>query len=333
MQTRRLGNTDLELTTVGFGTWAIGGAGWRFAWGKQDDDEAVAAMVKAIDLGINWVDTAAIYGAGHSEELVGRALKELGSSRKPIVATKCERIMLEDGSITGVLKEESVRAEVEASLQRLGVDVIDLYQIHWPQPDEDIEEGWNTLVDLKKQGKVRHIAVSNFNASQMQRIQSIHPIASLQPPYSMINRSIEEETLKYCGDNQIGVVCYSPMCKGLLTGAFTKERAAKLSDEDHRSRDPKFADPQLSIHLALVEGLKKIAQRNSRTVAQLSIAWVLRRPEVTSAIVGGRSPSQVEDTVPAGDWTLTDEDINEIEQLLAIHGGAMEEAGADLGRV
>jgi aryl-alcohol dehydrogenase-like predicted oxidoreductase len=316
MQTRPLGKSGLELTTIGLGTWAIGGGDWRFGWGPQDERDAVSAIIRGIELGINWVDTAAVYGNGKSEELLGKALAQLGPSRRPIVATKCSRVIQPDGSIDGVLKRDSILAECEGSLRRLGVDVIDLYQLHWPIPDEDIEEGWQTLVDLKQQGKVRHIGVSNFSVEQMKRLMPIHPIASLQPPYSMVRPEIEEDILPYCAAGGIGVVCYSPMGKGLLTGKFTRERAESLPQSDHRSRDPMFSGKELEINLQLVEGLERIAAASGRTVAQLAIAWTLRRPEVTSAIVGARHPDQIEETAPGGDWTLTDEDVAHVDALL-----------------
>ena len=316
MQTRPLGKSGLELTTIGLGTWAIGGGDWRFGWGPQDERDAVSAIVRGVELGINWVDTAAVYGDGKSEELLGKALAQLGPSRRPIVATKCSRVIQPDGSIDGVLKRDSILAECEGSLRRLGVDVIDLYQLHWPIPDEDIEEGWQTLVDLKQQGKVRHIGVSNFSVEQMKRLMPIHPIASLQPPYSMVRPEIEEDILPYCSAGGIGVVCYSPMGKGLLTGKFTRERAKSLPQSDHRSRDPMFSGKELEINLQLVEGLERIAAASGRTVAQLAIAWTLRRPEVTSAIVGARRPDQIEETAPGGDWTLTDEDVAHVDALL-----------------
>ena len=314
MNRRKLGDTDLELTTIGIGTWAIGGADWAFGWGAQDDDEAVAAILKGLELGINWIDTAAVYGDGHSEELVAHALAELGKDR-PLVATKFSRVVQPDGSIKAVLDSESIRRECEASLQRLGVEVIDLYQMHWPEPEEQIEEAWATMVALRDEGKMRHIGVSNCNAVQMKRLHAIHPVASLQPPYSMIVRGIENETLDYCAANHIGIVCYSPMCKGLLTGTFSAERAAALDDTDHRSRDPKFSQPQLGVHLQLVDGLKPIAKRNGKTPAELAIAWTLRRPEVTSAIVGARRPKQMVGTADAGDWNLNGDEIAEIDAL------------------
>ena len=314
MQTRKLGWTDLNLSTIGLGTWAIGGGGWKFSWGPQDDKESISAIRRALELGINWIDTAAVYGLGHSEEIVGKAIK--GLRDKPIIATKCERVWDRDGNIFGRLKKESIRSEVEASLKRLKIEIIDLYQIHWPEPDEDIEEAWTTLGDLIKEGKIRYAGVSNFNLEQLKRVQPIHPLASLQPPYSMLERGIEKKILEYCSANNIGVIAYSPMQKGLLTGKFTRERAHKLPEDDHRRRDPRFHEPELSANLRLVEDLRSIAEKSGRTVAQLAIAWVLRRPEVTAAIVGARRPSQIEETVVAGDWVLSKEDIAAIETLL-----------------
>lgn len=316
MQTRRLGNSDLELTTVGIGTWAIGGGDWSFGWGDQDEREAIDGILKGVELGVNWIDTAAIYGDGASEELVGKALRELSTVERPLVATKCGRIMRDDGSVFGRLKKDSVVAECEASLRRLETDCIDLYQMHWPDPDEDIEEGWAAMVELKEAGKIREIGVSNHSVSQMQRLQGAHPVASLQPPYSMLNRDVEDDHLPFCGEHGIGVVCYSPMMKGLLTGSFTLERAKGLSENDHRSRDPKFTSPQVELNLEMVESIRSLAEDSGRPVAQLSIAWVLRRAEVTSAIVGVRKPSQIEQTAGAGDWDLSDEDLAVIEKAI-----------------
>jgi len=323
MQTRKLGYSDLHLTTVGLGTWAMGGGGWAFGWGPQDDTESIAAIRRALDSGINWVDTAAVYGLGHSEEIVGRALT--GLRDKVIIATKCGlvwgrgTVAPQAGSTTpyGRLKAESVRREVEASLRRLNVEAIDLYQIHWPNPDRDIEEAWGVIADLIREGKVRYGGVSNFSVAQLKRVQAIHPVASLQPPYSMLRRGIEKDLLAYCAANDIGVIVYSPMQAGLLTGKFTPERVANLPQDDWRRQDHHFREPELSANLALVERLRPIAERHGRTVAQLAIAWVLRRPEVTAAIVGARRPSQIEETAPAGDWTLSAEDIAEIDALLA----------------
>jgi len=315
MRTRRLGKTNLELTVIGFGSWAIGGGGSKISWGPQDDSESIAAIKKALDLGINWIDTAAIYGLGHSEEIVGKAIK--GISKRPIIATKCGLVWDEKKNITNRLKRESIKNEAEASLKRLDIDVIDLYQIHWPIPDEDIEEGWEAMAQLVKEGKVRYIGVSNFNVSQMKRAQSIYPIASLQPPYSMLKRDVEEDIFPFCRQNSIGVVVYSPMQKGLLTGKITRERVANFPEDDHRRNDPDFNEPLISFNLELVDKLVPIARKHNKTLAQLAIAWVLRRPEVTSAIVGARRPDQIAETVLAGDWILPQEDIDNIEKLLA----------------
>ncbi len=317
MQTRKLGYSDLHLTPIGLGTWAIGGGDNPYGWGPQDDDDSIATIRRALDLGINWIDTAAGYGHGHSEEIVGRAIA--GRRDEVIIATKCGILWKEDGSdIYGHLKADSIRREVEDSLRRLNVEVIDLYQIHWPWPDEDIEEGWGTIADLIKEGKVRYGGVSNFSVDQLKRVQAIHPVASLQSPYSMLVRETEDELLPCCAANNIGVVVYSPMQAGLLTGKFTKERVANFPDDDWRkTRNPHFQEPQLSANLELVEGLRPIAARNGRPLSQLAIAWVLRRPEVTSAIVGARRPSQIEETVGAATWTLSEEDIAEIDALLA----------------
>lgn len=323
MQTRTLGDTDLQLSVIGLGTWAIGGGDWAFGWGDQDDNEAIAAIDKAVQLGVNWIDTAAVYGFGKSESLVGKALAAIPPADRPLVATKCGRTNLGDGNIGKSLRRESVIAECEASLKFLNLDCIDLYQMHWPEPDEEIEEGWQTLVDLKRQGKVRHIGVSNHNVDQMKRLQAIHPIASLQPPYSMIAREVESETLPFCGDNTIGVICYSPMGKGLLTGAFDAVRARGLSDKDHRSRDPRFQSPQLEINLAFVDGLGKIADDLGWTIAELAIAWVLRRAEVTAAIVGSRSPKQIEQTVVAGNHALDQASIAAVDALLKVRDDAL----------
>jgi aryl-alcohol dehydrogenase-like predicted oxidoreductase len=323
MQTKRLGNSSLELTCVGFGSWAIGGGDWQFGWGDQDEQQAIDAIVAAVDAGINWIDTAAVYGGGQSESIVGKALKALGTTRRPIVATKCGRVMTAPDKIEKILKRESIIAECEASLRRLEIECIDLYQMHWPEPDEDIEEGWSTLVELKKQGKVREIGVSNHSVEQMRRLQAIHPIASLQPPYSMLKRDVETSILPYCEENNIGVVVYSPMQKGLLTGKFTIERAKQLSEKDHRSRDPQFQSPLIDAHLGLVDCLRPIAAAHGKSVAQLAIAWVLRQSAVTSAIVGARSPAQIQETASAADWRLSDEELETIDQLLHGHRQAL----------
>ena len=334
MQTRPLGTSTLQFTTVGLGTWAIAGGGWKFGWGPQDETAALAAIRRGVELGINWIDTAAAYGNGRSEELVGRALQQLPASDRPLVATKCGRIFQPDGEIIGCLKRDSVIAECEASLRRLQLDAIDLYQIHWPDPEEDLEEGWSTLAELVKQGKIRWAGVSNCSVDQLRRLQPIHPVASLQPPYNLLDRQIEDATLAFCQEHEIGVVAYSPMGKGLLTGAFDRSRAAALDSDDHRSRDPKFRDPLLSINLQLVEGLRPVAARHGKSVAELAIAWVLRRPEVTSAIVGARRPEQIEQTASAADWQLLPEDLAQIQQALDQRDHALRELGPlDAGRV
>jgi aryl-alcohol dehydrogenase-like predicted oxidoreductase len=320
MRTRKLGWTDLELTTVGLGTWAIGGS-WKYGWGPQDDEESVAAIHKAMETGVNWIDTAPIYGHGHSEEVVGRALKEM--KEKPIVATKLG--LCWDGGYEqfGRLKAASVRKECEDSLSRLGIDVIDLYQIHWPNPDEDIEEGFAEMAKLKDEGKVRCIAVSNFSVEQMERVGKIARVASLQPPYNMCQRGIEKEVLPYCASHEIGVVAYSPMAKGLLTGKVTEEWVASLPDDDHRKGGRDFSEPRLSVNAKLVSALREIAEARGQTPARLAVAWALRRSEVTAAIVGARRPSQIGETAPAGDWELTDEDAEAVGKLLEERNAAL----------
>ena len=314
MQKRQLGDTELNLTTVGLGTWAMGGP-WQFGWGPQDDNEAIAAILTALDKGINWIDTAPIYGLGHSEELVGKALKQ--TKQKPLIATKCGLLWDEKNERAPCLKKESIRKECHESLKRLDVEAIDLYQMHWPEPEEDMEEAWEEMARLADEGKVRYIGLSNFNIEQIERVRKIHRVASLQPPYSMLHREVEDELLGYCAQNNIGVIAYSPMQRGLLTGKFSQERLAGLPLDDHRRRNPDFHDPQFTATLQLVERLKEIAERNGKTCAQLAISWVLRRPEVTAAIVGARRPEQIAETAPASDWNLSEEDVEEIEKLLA----------------
>jgi len=313
MQMRQLGYTDLKLTTVGLGTWAMGGP-WQFGWGPQNDNEAIAAISAALDEGINWIDTAPVYGLGHSEELIAKALKQ--TRQKPLIATKCGLLWNEKKEKVGCLKRKSIRQECHASLKRLRVEVIDLYQMHWPDPQEDIEQAWEEMAKLAEQDKVRYLGVSNFNIEQIKRLQKIYPVASLQPPYSMLHREAEDELLGFCARNNIGVLAYSPMQRGLLTGKFSHERLASLPLDDHRRWNPDFQEPQFTATLELVEQLKEIAQRNGRTLAQLAISWVLRQPEVTAAIVGARRPQQIAETAPASDWNLSQEDIEQIEQLL-----------------
>ena len=314
MQTRQLGGTDMALTTVGLGTWAMGGP-WEYGWGPQDDDEARAAIHEALDAGINWIDTAPAYGLGHSEELVGQVLRQ--TSHKPYIATKCGILWNEKKQKVTHLKRDSIRRECEDSLRRLGIDVIDLYQMHWPDPEEDIEEAWEEMARLAGEGKVRYLGVSNFSVEQIQRVSKIHTVSSLQPPYSMLRRDVEEELLGYCAAHNMGVVAYSPMQRGLLTGKFSHKRLAALARDDHRLRMPEFKDPQFSATLEMVEQLEKIAKRNGRTCAQLAVSWVLRRSEVTAAIVGARRPGQITETVQASEWNLSKADVDEIEDLLA----------------
>jgi aryl-alcohol dehydrogenase-like predicted oxidoreductase len=316
MQTKQLGNSNLNITPVGFGAWAIGGAGWEFAWGAQNDDDSVAAIHRALELGVNWIDTAAVYGLGHSEQVVARALKSW-SGPKPYIFTKCGLRWDANGHEQNILSGPSVREEAENSLRRLNIDVIDLYQIHWP-PDPDspmLEEAWTTMAELKREGKVRWTGVSNFSVKQMRRAKAIAPITSLQPPYSLINRSIEEDILPYCLREGIGVIVYSPMASGLLTGAMTRERAAKLPEDDWRKREPEFNEPRLSRNLELVERLREIAKRHGRLPGEVAIAWTLRNPAVTAAIVGARSARQAEGVMRAAELRLTDKEVSEIEEF------------------
>ena len=314
MKTRQLGKTDMEITPIGYGSWAIGGNNWAVGWGPQDDQQAIAAIKRALDLGINWIDTAAVYGLGHSEELVGRALK--GRDERPYVFTKCSRLWDDKGNPYGNLKADSIRREAEASLKRLQVDVIDLYQMHWPEPERDIEEGWTAMARLKEEGKVRYIGVSNFNVEQMRRAMKIAPIDSLQPPYSLISRDTERELLPFCEENTIGVIVYSPMASGLLTGSMTRERIANLPDDDWRKRDARFQEPQLSRNLALVEKLNEIGFTHNLSPGIVAIAWTLRQPAVTGAIVGVRNPVQIENLLPAAEFRLSEAELAELDEFL-----------------
>jgi aryl-alcohol dehydrogenase-like predicted oxidoreductase len=318
MDLRKLGNSDLQITPVGFGAWAIGGSGWEFAWGHQDDTDSIAGIHRALELGVNWIDTAAVYGMGHSEEVVARALKGWRGSR-PYVFTKCILRWDDKGKIGQNFDPASIRQECEDSLRRLQTDVIDLYQIHWPPQDNgpSLEEAWKTLAALRQEGKVRWIGVSNFNAEQLERAGEIALVTSLQPPYSMIRRKIEESTLPFCEKNGIGVIVYAPMASGLLTGAMTRERAAALPADDFRSRNPEFREPRLSKNIQLVERLRHVGQRYNRAPGEVAIAWVLRKPVVTGAIVGARSAKQAEGVMRAGEFKLSHEDIAEIEGAAA----------------
>jgi aryl-alcohol dehydrogenase-like predicted oxidoreductase len=317
LQKTQFGRTDLEITRIGFGSWAVGGSGWFGGWGSQDDQDSIGAIHQAVKNGINWVDTAAVYGLGHSEEVVSEALKGIPENDRPYVFTKCELVWDEEGNVGNSLKAESVKRECEDSLRRLNVEAIDLYQIHWPNPDEDIEEGWNAMAELKREGKVRHIGVSNFNVGQLKRAEAVAPVETLQPPYSMLNRGVEDEILPYCRENDIGVINYSPMFSGLLTGKMDKQRAESLPEDDWRSRHPQFQKPNLSRNLELVEALREIgAAHGGHAPGEVAIAWTLRNPAITAAIVGGRRPDQVDGVVGAADLTLDDSEVERIESLL-----------------
>jgi aryl-alcohol dehydrogenase-like predicted oxidoreductase len=311
MQKKRLGNSDLELTPIGVGAWAMGGGGWAFAWGPQDDDESISAIHAALDHGVNWIDTAAVYGLGHSEEVVARALA--GRANKPYVFTKCERTWNDKREIQKVLKRDSIRKECEDSLRRLKLDAIDLYQIHWPEPEEDVEEGWETLARLKEEGKVRWIGVSNFTVAQLERCRAIAPVTSLQPPYSAVSPEVQDTQLPYCQEYGIGVIVYSPMKSGLLTGKMTRERVAALPEDDFRRRAPAFQEPQLTRNLALAELMKQIGARHGRSAGEVAIAWVLRHPAVTAAIVGMRSAEQAAGVAGALEFQLSAAEIAEID--------------------
>ena len=315
MKISQLGSSDMWLTPIGFGAWAIGGGDWAMSWGPQDDNASIAAIHKAIDLGVNWIDTAAIYGLGHSEEIVGKAVKE--SHVKPFIFTKCGMVWNKKREIKRTLLE--IRRECEDSLRRLHIEVIDLYQIHWPVEDQDLEMGWTTMADLKREGKVRHIGVSNFSPSQMERCLEIAPIVSLQPPYSMINRSVEAEILPFCQDHSIGVINYAPMHSGLLTGAMTRERVDNLPPDDFRRKARNYQEPYLSRNLAIADFLKQIGARHGVTAGVIAIAWTLANPAITAAIVGGRSPEQVAGVWPAAKFRLSKDEMQEIQAFLEAH--------------
>lgn len=322
MTLRTLGQTDLRITPIGIGAWAIGGGKWEFAWGPQNDDESIAAIHAGLDRGINWIDTAAVYGLGHSETVVGRAIQ--GIAPRPHVFTKCSLVWDQSGTISHNLQADSIRREAEASLKRLGVEQIDLYQIHWPAwrgaPEAaspgSIEEAVGALAKLKEQGKIRHIGVSNFNAQQIERANRVAPVASFQPPYSLLSPEVESSTLPYALAHRIGVIVYSPMASGLLSGAMTRDRIAALADDDWRKQSPNFQEPLLSRNLGLVEILRAIGQRHGATAGEVAIAWTLRNPAVTGAIVGVRSAKQVSGIAGAADLQLGADDVLEIEQQL-----------------
>jgi aryl-alcohol dehydrogenase-like predicted oxidoreductase len=313
LRTTLLGKTGLDISRVGFGAWAIGGGGWEFGWGPQDDDDSIAAIHHALDLGVNWIDTAAAYGFGRSEQIVGRALEGLRGDERPYVFTKASLVEDPGRTVVHSLKRGSILREAEASLKRLGIDAIDLYQIHWPIPAPDIEEGWAAFAELKEQGVVRHIGVSNFSVAQLRPAEEIAPVETVQPQYSLIDRDAETQLLPFAERSAIGVLVYSPMASGLLTGAMTRSRIAQLPDDDWRTHDPRFQEPRLSHHLALVERLRGVADRHSTTPGAVAIAWALRNPAVDGAIVGFRRPGQVDPLVRAGDLRLDANDITAIE--------------------
>ena len=315
MDKKKLGNSDMELTPIGLGSWAIGGGDWQFSWGPQDDNDSIAAIHKALALGMNWIDTAAVYGLGHSEEIVARALKT--TSHKPYIFTKCGLVWDQKREASNSLKQ--IRREVEDSLRRLAVEAIDLYQVHWPKPDEEIEEAWGVMADLRKEGKVRWIGVSNFSVEQMERIRKIAPITSNQPPYSMLNRAVEVTILPFCQKNNIGVINYAPMHSGLLTGAMTKERVAHFPSDDFRRNAKNYQEPLLSRNLAVASFLGEIGKRHSVSAGVVAIAWTLHHSAITAAIVGGRNAKQVAGVIPAATFRLSDEEFSEIQAYLAQH--------------
>ena len=317
LATKQLGNSDLHITPIGFGAWAIGGGDWQFSWGHQEDDDSVAAIRRALELGVNWIDTAAIYGLGHSEEVVAKALQ--GISQKPYIFTKCSMRWDNERQIYRSLKAASIQEEVENSLTRLKVETIDLYQIHWPDPADEIEEGWETMARLQKQGKLRWLGVSNFNVEQMKRAQAIAPITSLQPPYSLLNRKVEAEILPFCEQNNIGVINYSPMSSGMLTGKMTAERIQNMPQDDWRRKSPNFNEPKLSRNLKLVELLREIGDAHQVEPGVVAVAWTLRNPAVTAAIVGARNARQIEGTIKAADFRLSAEEGQKIDRFVAEH--------------
>jgi aryl-alcohol dehydrogenase-like predicted oxidoreductase len=313
MHTRQFGRTDMRITPIGLGAWAIGGGGYEYGWGPQDDQQSIIAIKRSLDLGINWIDTAPHYGLGHSEEIVGKAIK---GREKPYIFTKCAYIWDDKRRVTSSLKSASVQREVEASLKRLGVDVIDLYQIHWPDPEPDIEEGWSTLVKLRKEGKVRHIGVSNFDVEQLRRIEKIAPVETLQSPYSLIHRDVEKDILPYCQEREIGVIVYSPMVSGLLSGMMSVQRVQQMPDDDWRKHDPDFQEERLARNLRLAQVLTDIGFPHNLPAGVVAIAWTLRHPAVTGAIVGIRNATQVEELVPAAEFRLKESELRLIEDFL-----------------
>ncbi|MGE0404981.1 MAG: aldo/keto reductase [Candidatus Korobacteraceae bacterium] len=321
---RPLGSSGMEITTVGFGAWAIGGGGWSFGWGPQDDAESVATMRHALKLGINWIDTAAVYGLGHSEEVVGRLLRELPVAERPLVFTK-GGLRWEDSDRmkppVRVLKPDSIRFECEASLRRLGVERIDLYQFHWPDDSGTaIEDSWATMLEVVKEGKVRAAGVSNFKVDLLERCEALGHVHSLQPPFSLIRREYAERELPWCSEHNTGVICYSPMQSGILTEGFSAERVQAMASDDWRRRGPEFQSPLLERNLALRDALRPIAQRHGTTVSAIAIAWTLQWPGITGAIVGARSPAQIEGWIGGGSLQLTPQDRDEISAAITRSG-------------
>ena len=323
MTLRELGQSDLKITPIGIGAWAIGGGQWEFAWGPQEDSKSIAAIQTALDRGMNWIDTAAVYGLGHSETVVGRAIHALRP--RPYVFTKCSLVWDNSGNISHNLQAASIRREAEASLKRLKVDTIDLYQIHWPawkgNPESDspgsIEEAVGAMANLQAEGKIRHIGVSNFNARQMQRALAVAPITSLQPPYSLLATEVESSTLPFALKHRIGVIVYSPMASGLLSGGMTRERIARLPEDDWRKHSANFQEPLLARNLGLVELLRAIGKRRGATPGEVAIAWTLRNPAVTGAIVGIRNQQQVSGIAGAADVRLSPDEVWQVEQALS----------------
>jgi aryl-alcohol dehydrogenase-like predicted oxidoreductase len=328
LPTRQLGSTDLNITHVGFGAWATGGGGWAFGWGPQDDDQSIAAINRALELGVNWIDTAAVYGLGHSEEVVGRVLKQRKGADRPYVFTKCGLVWdAKDRAREPkrVLTPASIRKECEASLRRLGIDRIDLYQFHWPdETGTSVEESWRMMVQLQEEGKVRAIGVSNFDVSLLRKIEAVHHADSLQPPFSLIKREAAASEIPWCRANGTGVIVYSPMQSGILTDTFSAERVKKMAGDDWRTRSANFQTPKLERNIALRDALVPIARRHDTTVSALAIAWTLVWPGVTGAIVGARSAEQVDGWIGAATLSLEVEDLDEIAQ-------AIEKTGAGAG--
>ncbi|MEE8523935.1 MAG: aldo/keto reductase [Thermoanaerobaculia bacterium] len=318
MQRRRLGDSDLEISRIGLGTRAIGGS-WRWGWGHQDDADSIRTIHRALDAGVNWIDTAAVYGLGRSESVIAKALRD--RRERPYVFTKCGLVWDDAGRVAHRLKRASIEDEVDASLRRLRLDVLDLYQIHWPEPDAAVEEAWETLADLRERGKVRHVGVSNFSVEQLERAARIAGITSLQPPYSMISRDAEDLILPYCQRQGIGVINYSPMASGLLTGAMTRERIRDLPDDDWRKTNREFKEPELTRNLKLADNLRTIAEGRGRTVAEVAVAWTLRHPAVTAAIVGARRPEQVDGVLGGADFEWSAAEIGSLDAALERHQG------------